>query len=192
LPSTTRVAAADASAAAGETGTGGVDFITWSFAHLSEVPRQEINNLVGAAAEVRSLIHDDRIRCPDPRVRTNGRRRVRRMRAYRVVPRRDRKTVLWGEPRSRSGSRLRLHDPCFPRRYGKRTRGQHGPAIRGTHVRARSTEPNIDHPAAPCSDTQQGACCWRVQLTLTRSGSRGGSRGVWSPRSAPLTPGEWP
>jgi hypothetical protein len=114
------------------------------------VPHQEIDKLVGGAAEVRSLTHDDRIRCPDPRVRTNGRRhhgaRVRRMRADRVVPRRDRTTVLSGEPGSRFGSCLRLHDPCFPRRNGKRTRRQHGPAIRGAHVRARSTRLNVRPP----------------------------------------------
>jgi hypothetical protein len=132
-----QAAAADASAAAGETGIGrrrrpGNLLLV----HLSEV-RKEINQLVGGAAEVRSQIHDDRIRCPVLRVRTNGRRhhgaRVRRMRAHRVVPRRDRTTVLSGEPRSRSGSCLRLPDTCR----------QHGPAIRGAHVRARSTQPNV-------------------------------------------------
>jgi hypothetical protein len=63
------------------------------------------------------------------------------MRAYRVVPRRDRKTVLSSEPRSRSGSCLCLHDPCFPRRNG-----QHGSAIRGAHVRPQSTQPNVRPP----------------------------------------------
>jgi hypothetical protein len=141
-----QVTAADASAAAGKTGIGRrrrPDHLAPG-AHLSEV-RQEINQLVGGAAEVRSQIHDDRIRCPVLRVRTEGRRshgaRVRRMRAHRVVPRRDRTTVLSGEPRARSGSCVRLPDPCR----------QHGPAIRGAHVRARSTQPNVTpaHGALP-------------------------------------------
>jgi hypothetical protein len=68
------------------------------------------------------------------------------MRAYRVVPRRDRKTVLSSEPRSRSGSCLCLHDPWFPRRSGQRTRRQHGSAIRGAHVRPQSTQPNVRPP----------------------------------------------
>lgn len=137
--------AADASAAAGGTGIGRRRRpVNLLLAHPSEV-RKEIHPLVGGAAEVRSQIHDDRIRCPVLRVRTKGRRhhgaRVRRVWAHRVVPRRDRTTVLSGEPRSRSGSCVRLPDPCR----------QHGPAIRGAHVRARSTQPNVTpaHCALP-------------------------------------------
>jgi hypothetical protein len=133
-----QVAAANASAAAGETNIGRRRRPGHPApgAHLSEV-RKEIYQLVGGAAEVRSQVHDDRIPCPVSRVRTNGRRhhgaRLRRMRAHRVVPRRDRTTVLSGEPRSRSGSCLRLPDTCR----------QHGPAIRGAHVRAWSAQPDV-------------------------------------------------
>jgi len=161
----TRAVRSTRDAAGSETGTGRRRRLatTGPLAHLSEVPRQEINKLVGGAAEVRSLVHDDPIRCRNAS--------VRRMRAYRIVPRRDRTTVLSSEPRSRPGPCLCLHDPCSARRDGQRTRGQHGSAIRSAHVRPQSTQPNVGPPrcALPGYLTQRGAC-WRwVQLTLVTS-----------------------
>jgi len=136
----TRAVRSTRDAAGSETGTGRRRRLatTGPLAHLSEVPRQEINKLVGGAAEVRSLVHDDPIRCRNAS--------VRRMRAYRIVPRRDRTTVLSSEPRSRPGPCLCLHDPCSARRDGQRTRGQHGSAIRIAHVRPQSTQPNVGPP----------------------------------------------
>jgi hypothetical protein len=55
-----------------ETGAGGgVIYVLLVLVHLSEVPRQEINNLIGGAAEVRSLFHDDAVRSSVARIRTS-------------------------------------------------------------------------------------------------------------------------
>jgi len=145
--------------------------------------RQEINQLVGDAAEVRSQIHDDRIRCPvlpvRSKVRTRGRRhhgaRVRRMRAHRVVPRRDRTMVLSGEPRSRSGSCVRLPDPC----------SQHGPAIRGAHVRARSTQPNVKASPLRLARIPSAEHAGGGFSSLSRGLDQGAARGEFGSRAPP-------
>jgi len=80
---------------------------------------------------------------------------------------------------------LRLHDPCFPRRNGKRTRRQHGPAIRGAHARPRSTQPNVrpPHCALPGIPSTEHAA--GGSSSLSRGLDQGAARGEFGPRVPP-------
>jgi hypothetical protein len=176
-----QVTGADASAAAGETGIGrrrrpG----NLLLAHLSDV-RKEINQLVGGAAEVRSQIMTTEFD-----VQSSGSEPMDG----------DTTAQVCG-----ACGHTRLSHDATAKRFCRASRDRALDRVCVCAIRAGSTVRRSEapmygrgrpsrtscQPTAPCPGAQRGAC-WRwIQLTLTRSGSRGGSRGVWFPRSAPLT-----